>query len=245
MGKKGKESMNREEYSYNTYEHYCDTNHRNKYYNYVQKLLRGWKVKNNIPSNKKCVVHHRDDNEEVRIYNHGHYELWGCEIDENGDFKFEYGKYVVFMTLADHASYHQKGTKNAWYGKHLSEETKKKISDAVAGPNHPNYGKHLSEETKEKIRNTKIGPKNPMYSKCLSDEHKNKIRLSNIGKHHTEEAKRKISEAQKGRAQPEETRIKMEKTRIAYKQYKQTGGKLSWNDFQRAYANNEINIDRL
>lgn len=235
--------MNREEYSKNTYEHYCDTNHRNKYYNYVQKLLREWKIKNNIPSKQKCVVHHRDDNEEAQIYNHKHYELWGCEINENGDFEFEYGKYVVFMTHADHVSYHQTGAKNAWYGKHLSEETKEKIRAANSGPNNPNYGKHLSEETKEKIHNTKIGPKNPMYGKCLSDEHKNKIRLANIGKHHTEETKRRISEAQKGRARPEETRIKMENTRIAYKQYKQTGGKLSWNDFQQAYANNEIIIN--
>ena len=28
-----------------------------------------------------------------------------------------------------------------------------------------------------------------------------------------------------------------------YKQYKRTGGELSWNDFQRAFKNNEISIE--
>lgn len=237
--------MNKEEYRNNTaYERYCDINHRNKYYKHVQKLLRGWKIKNGISSSQKCVVHHIDDNEEARIYNYEHYELWGCEIDENGGLKFEYGKYVVFMTLEDHVSYHQAGAKNAWYGKHHSEETRQKMSESRKGEKHHFYGKHHSEETKEKIRNTKIGSKNPMYGKCLSDEHKNKIRLANIGKHHTEEAKIKISAAQKGRGQYEGTRIQLEKARIAYKQYKQTDGRLSWNDFQRAYANNEITVKR-
>ena len=38
----------------------------------------------------------------------------------------------------------QTGEKNHWYGKHRSEETKKKISEA-------NTGKHPSEETRKKI----------------------------------------------------------------------------------------------
>lgn len=35
-------------------------------------------------------------------------------------------------------------------GKHQSEETRKKQSDAIKGEKHPNYGKHHSEETRQK-----------------------------------------------------------------------------------------------
>jgi len=36
-------------------------------------------------------------------------------------------------------------------GKHLSVETRKKMSEALKGEKHPLYGKHHSEETKRKI----------------------------------------------------------------------------------------------
>ena len=60
-------------------------------------------------------------------------------------------------------------------GKHLSDETKQKISEA-------NKGKHLSEEQLEKRKGLFVGEKNPMY-----------------GKKHSEETKKKISEAAKRR----------------------------------------------
>jgi len=36
-------------------------------------------------------------------------------------------------------------------GKKLSEEHKKKLSDAFKGENHPLYGKHHSEETRKRM----------------------------------------------------------------------------------------------
>ena len=46
------------------------------------------------------------------------------------------------------------------YGKHLSEETRKKISESnkgkLAGEKHPNYGKHMSKEAIDKRRKTKL-----------------------------------------------------------------------------------------
>lgn len=39
----------------------------------------------------------------------------------------------------------------------ISQETRHKISVALSGPNHPNYGKHLSDETRRKIGNGNRG----------------------------------------------------------------------------------------
>ena len=76
-------------------------------------------------------------------------------------------------------------------GKHHTEETKRKISEAKKGENNPNYGKHLSEETKIKISKTNRGKK-------LSDEHKIKISKSQKGKKLSEVTKKKLSEAMSG-----------------------------------------------
>ena len=63
------------------------------------------------------------------------------------------------------------GENNPFYGKHHTEETKKKISDArkgkTQGENHPFYGKHHTQETLNKIsqnRQSKGGKK----VKCLN-----------------------------------------------------------------------------
>ena len=187
-----------------------------KYYKLVQKLLKDWMFENNIT--ETCVVHHRNDTDETREYNEEHYELWGYEIDENDNLKFEIGKYVQFMTRVDHVKLHHKGktlsdeaksalraanigkhhteeTKEkiriAKSGKTLSEEHKKKISAANTGTNHHFYGKHHTEETKEKLRIANIG-------KHLTEETKEKLRIANTGKHHTEETKEKISAAKSG-----------------------------------------------
>lgn len=51
---------------------------------------------------------------------------------------------------------------------HLSEETKKKLSEANSGEKHPMYGKPRPEETRKKIGESSKG-------KHLSKEHKKKI----------------------------------------------------------------------
>ena len=91
------------------------------------------------------------------------------------------------------------GEKNPCYGKPMPEEVRRKLIEANTGRKpwnygkhfqpeaHWNYGKHLSLETRQKIseaRKTKgvaVGEKNPMF-----------------GKHHTDAAKQKMSEAQSG-----------------------------------------------
>lgn len=65
-----------------------------------------------------------------------------------------------------------KGEKNPFFGKHLSVDAKKKISESrkkFVGENHPMFGKHHSDETRQKISDAKIGKsageKNPMYGR--------------------------------------------------------------------------------
>ena len=106
-----------------------------------------------------------------------------------------------------------------------SEETRKKISVATKGKNHPMYGKTLSDETKRKIsektRGKKIKPftkehrrKLSVASKNLSEETRKKLSDANRGKNNpnygktaSEETKRKMSEAHKNPS--EEIRRKM------------------------------------
>lgn len=187
--------MNRQEYRA----------HRNKkeykhFYNRIHQLLQQWMQENNLVGD--YVVHHRDDNDEVRAYNELHYELWGY----NEDGTFEYGKYVVFMPTSDHSRYHHAGEKSYWYGKTLSDETRKKISRS-------NTGNTQSDETRKKISEN-----NTHYwkGKTLSDEHK-----QNLSKSHSEQLK---------------------PIREAYKQYKSSGGALSWNAFRTALKENTIQL---
>ena len=80
---------------------------------------------------------------------------------------------LVYLTHSEHAKIHSNG-------KILSEETKRKMSEAKKGKKHPLYGKQLSEETKRKMSEAKKGNKNM------------------LGKHHTEETKQKIGNSSKG-----------------------------------------------
>lgn len=140
------------------------------------------------------VIHHLRDTEEQRKYNDEHYELWGFEIDENGNEHFEYGKYVIFVTKEEHTNIHK-----------CSEETKQKISEAkeqywteesralwsiqMSGEGNGFYGKRHSDETKMLISKNRSG-------KCVGEKH------PFYGKHHTEESRMKMSEALSGEKNP-------------------------------------------
>ena len=54
------------------------------------------------------------------------------------------------------------GVNNPFYGRRHSEESRKKMSDALRGKPRKR-GHHHSEETKEKIRQTRLGEKNWMW----------------------------------------------------------------------------------
>jgi len=60
---------------------------------------------------------------------------------------------LKLMTPHEHRSFHSKGKKNAMFGRHHSDETKKKIGNRYypKGKLSPLYGKPLPKETKRKI----------------------------------------------------------------------------------------------
>ena len=65
--------------------------------------------------------------------------------------------------------------------RHVSDYTRKKISEAMSGENHPWYGKHHTEESKKKISESKSGENHPLYGKCHSEETKKKMSATKQG----------------------------------------------------------------
>jgi group I intron endonuclease len=121
-------------------------------------------------------------------------------------------------------------TAGSQYGLKRTEETKRKISDAVSGENAPfrgrkhkpetieylrriNTGKKVSEETKQKLRDKLSGENAPNYGKKFSEETKRKIGEASSKRRHTEETKKKMKEKRAGRKHSQETKDKMSKTR--------------------------------
>lgn len=93
------------------------------------------------------------------------------------------------------------GTNHYLYGKHHSDESKRKMSESHKGKiltqEHKNKisqsckGNFHTEEIKNKISNSKIGKK-------LTQEHKNKIGISSKGRIHNKKTKQILSECNKG-----------------------------------------------
>ena len=123
------------------------------------------------------------------------------------------------------------------YGKHYTEATKQKISEA-------RKGQHPSEEARKKMSESRKGEKNYNYGKPISDEQKKKLSESLkgkmcgtdnpfYGKHHSEETKQIMSSIAKERLQDsknhpnygkhlsDETRKKISESR-QIQQYQQT-----------------------
>ena len=84
------------------------------------------------------------------------------------------------------------GENNPMFGKHLSEEHRKKLSDALTG-------RVFTEEQKKKLSESKTGENNPMFGKHLSEETRNRISEAKTGIIFTEEHRKKMSQANKGK----------------------------------------------
>jgi len=80
-------------------------------------------------------------------------------------------------------------------GKHLLEETKRKISEA-------HKGKHVSIETRQKMSASRTGKHFSLETRQKMSEANKRTKKGNkywVGRHHSEESKFKISKAGKGR----------------------------------------------
>lgn len=109
---------------------------------------------------------------------------------------------VNYGTSIQRAKQHRKilkGDDNPMWGKHLSEETKKKLRECNTGENNPNFGKSRSAETKER------------QSKAM------------LGHDVSEETRKKISDSLKGRHPSKETLEKRRKSlKEAWKRRKES-----------------------
>ena len=90
--------------------------------------------------------------------------------------------------------------------RHMSEETRRKLSQSLKGKNKGKYvGRKLTDEWKKHIGEAEKGHpqynKNPVWNKGMkmSDEYKQKLSEAHKGKRLFEETKRRMSEALKGR----------------------------------------------
>ena len=109
---------------------------------------------------------------------------------------------LIFIPIYEHSRLHMKG-------KHLSEETKKKIGAASKG-NKNALGYRHTDEAKNKIAEAMKGENNPFYGRHHTEETRKKLKEARkgkhlgkdnsfYGKHHSEETKKRIGAANKVR----------------------------------------------
>ena len=110
---------------------------------------------------------------------------------------------LIFLTTREHRLLHNEGEYNPMYGKQLSEETKKRLSESRKGENNAMYGRHHSTESKQKMseshKGKKLGKDNPFYGKKHSEEARRKISDAHRGKRLSKEHINKVAEANRGK----------------------------------------------
>ena len=136
-------------------------------------------------------------------------QVWHChhrretiysrlELKEIGEYYNRPACELIFLTPNEHHRLHNLG-KPAWNkGKHLSAETRQKLSEVIKGKPSWINGKHLSEETRLKISESMKGENNYWFGKHHSEETRKKMSESKKGKPKSAEARKKMSESKKG-----------------------------------------------
>ena len=102
-----------------------------------------------------------------------------------------YNKWVTtpaYKKLCECRSERMRGDKNPNFRKSPSTETRKRISLSLKG-------KHLSNETRKKISDAITGEKNPNFGKPMSDKQRREISATLTGRHASEETCIRISVA--------------------------------------------------
>ena len=120
------------------------------------------------PENKPCI-NHKIEGEKGKKINMVIFNEDGSVDEERTTIEWAtYEENNNYATRNERISKAHKGEKNHFFGKHLSEEHKRKLSKAKKG-------KHLSEEHKRKLSEAQKGEKNHNYGKQLSDETRKKM----------------------------------------------------------------------
>ena len=168
-------------------------------------------------------------------------------LTEEEAFKHEI--YMIFLygrkDLRTGILHNRTGGGDGSSGAIRSDETRRKMSEAHKGENHPMYGKTLSEETRKKLSESHKGKIHSEEHRRKNSETKKGENNHNYGKIHSEKTRRKMSEAQKGenhymygKIHSEETKIKLSeahKGKILSEEHKEKiseahKGKKWWND---------------
>jgi group I intron endonuclease len=120
--------------------------------------------------------------------------------------------YLISKFNSNNYRYGYNITSGGEVGKTFSEETKRKISESrkgkYKGPDNPNYGKHYSDEVRKKLSLINTGKNNPFYGKNQSEKHRQKMMKMigenhpNFGKHPSEETRKKLSLSRTGVKSP-------------------------------------------
>lgn len=120
------------------------------------------------PENKPCI-NHKIEGEKGKKINMVMFNTDGSIDKEKSTIEWAtYEENNNYATRNERVSKAHKGEKNHFFGKHHTEESKKKMSKAKKG-------KHLSEEHKKKLSENMKGEKNHNYGKQLSEETKKKM----------------------------------------------------------------------
>lgn len=134
----------------------------------------------------------------------------------------------------------------------LSEETRRKLSNAMEGENHPFFGKPLSKEHGEKIaianrcrvvldetrrkhREAWLGEKNPNYGKPFTEEHKKN--LCEARSNRSLEVDQRVSQILMGRELTEEHKIHIGESKRGEKHPNWQGG-ISFEPYCPKFDNN-------
>jgi group I intron endonuclease len=153
-------------------------------------------------------------NSAIQKYGKDNFKKAILEVCDSDDHSYEREAYWVefydavkspnFYNLCGGGVGTGSGENHPCYGKPLSDEHRRKISE-----NHAGYwkGKTHSDETKRKMSEVKASHKNPFYGQTHTNEWKRKMSEAKKGKTHSDETKRKMSESKQNIS--DETRRKM------------------------------------
>lgn len=139
--------------------------------------IENYELAKNDP-NETWDLHHRLELTLDGEFAHSREELKRLDMYYNRPY-FE----LIFLTRGEHRRLHSKAR---------SDETKRKMSESLKG-------KPLTDEHRRKISEAMKGENGPFYGKSLTDEHRQNIANAMKGKNHSEETRKKMSEAAKRR----------------------------------------------